>query len=42
MDKKSIENTKIKPSVVVHLAARTDLKGRYIEDYKENIEGRKI
>lgn len=30
---------KIKPSVVVHLAARTDLKGRYIEDYKENIEG---
>ena len=29
----------IKPSVVVHLAARTDLKGKCIEDYKENIEG---
>ena len=30
---------KIKPDVVVHLAARTDLNGNTLEEYKENILG---
>jgi nucleoside-diphosphate-sugar epimerase len=43
MDKKKLNFffKKIKPTIVVHLAARTDLKGNTIRDYNENIIGTK-
>lgn len=43
MDKKELNFffKKIKPTIVVHLAARTDLKGNTIRDYNENIIGTK-
>lgn len=35
----SIQVQNFKPNYIVHLAARTDLDGQNIEDYKTNVEG---